>query len=55
MASLAQAIVGWMIIMGMVLGGVGVLFTVLSTIRALATLARRARVSRSEALDASAA
>jgi hypothetical protein len=45
MSQLTQALVGWLVIMGMVLGGVGVLFFVMSAIRALVTIARRAKVT----------
>ena len=52
MSQLAQALMGWVIIMGMVFGGVGVLFFVMSAVRALITVTRRARVSAPEATEA---
>ena len=44
MLRLAEALLGWLVIVGMVFGGAGVLLLVLSTIRSLGLLALARRV-----------
>ena len=48
MTNLAQALVGWVTVMGMVFGGVGILFFMMSLLRSLAMLIRK---PESEALQ----
>ena len=50
MSRLAEALVGWLVIVGMVFGGAGVLLLALSTIRSLVpvALARRFRMAPPE-------
>ena len=45
MSNLVEALLGWLTLMSMVLGGVGVLFFVLSAINSLAILARRIQMA----------
>jgi len=49
MSHLGEALVGWLIWMGMVFGGVGVLLFVLSAIRSVALLIQHARRAGLEA------
>ena len=51
MSHLTEALLGWLIIMGMVFGGVGVFFFVASAIRSLVLLAQRVRTVASEAQE----
>ena len=48
MSHLTESLLGWLTIMGMVFGGVGVLFFVMFAIRSLVLLARRVRIVRLE-------
>ncbi|NPV09572.1 MAG: hypothetical protein HPY83_16635 [Anaerolineae bacterium] len=45
MPHFAEALIGWLIVMGMVLGGAGALLLVMSGARALALLVRRIRIA----------
>ena len=57
MLRLAEALLGWLVIVGMVFGGAGVLLLVLSTIRSLGllALARRVRIAPLETTEGLAA
>ena len=52
MSHLIEALVGWLIIMGMVFGGAGALLLVMSAVRALVLLARRVRIAPPEPREA---
>lgn len=45
MSHLAEALIGWLIVMGMVLGGAGALLLVMSGARALVLVVRRIRIA----------
>ena len=51
MSHLTESLLGWLTIMGMVFGGVGVLFFVMFAIRSLALLVRRVRIAPPEVAD----
>ncbi len=55
MSQLMQALVGWLIIMGMVFGGVGALFFALSLVRSLIALTRPVRLTAPETREVPAA
>lgn len=48
MSSLTQGFVGWLTIMAMVFGGVGILFFTMSAIRAVIMAVREVKVTTSE-------
>jgi TRAP-type C4-dicarboxylate transport system permease small subunit len=49
MSGLTQGLVGWLTIMAMVFGGVGVLFFIMSAIRAVVVAAREVKQTTTEA------
>jgi len=51
MSHLTEALLAWVMIMGMVFGGVGALFFVMYAIRSLVLLARRVRIAPPEVAD----
>mgnify|MGYP005840527277 CR=1 FL=1 len=55
MSHLGEAVLGWLILVGMVFGSAGVLLFVLYTVRSLVLLARRIRIAPPEMTEAPAA
>ena len=52
MSHLGEAVLGWLILIGLIFGSAGILLFVLYTVRSLALLVRRIRIAAPEVTEA---